>query len=88
MSRDITFRKILNFLAFCAIMIIAASILLSNDVLSISFLGWMRYMAEIVAYGIVAIAAFFFARSKRNVAYMIAYIIAMVVLVIFYIIGF
>lgn len=78
--------QFVNFLAYISIGLIAVVLVLGK------LLGWlinpnvlsvMTLIAEIIAYTITAIFAFFFAKSKHNKGWMIAYIIFVVVIIVF-----
>jgi len=83
------FRKFLNLLGYIAIMLIAVAwiigfifkkgtVLTPHDVAtSLIFFG------NLFAYFITAVAAFYYARSKRSIWYLIAYIVAIVLIVLF-----
>lgn len=84
MANNFKFEKFLNFIAYVAIVFVALAVLL----------GWLwpdllilRRIAEIIAYFITAISAFYFARSKRNVWVMISYVVACILIIVFLILG-
>ena len=84
-------KQIVNFFAYISIALIATvSIvggllgwLISADVLNI-----LTLVAQIIAYLITAVFAFFFAKSKRSIGWMVAYIIFVIVIIVFTAINF
>ena len=52
--------------------------LISPDVVNI-----LNLIAQIIAYTITAVYAFMYAKSKRSIGWMVAYIIFVVVIIIF-----
>ncbi len=82
------FGKVINFIAFVGLTIIAVVLIMQKIFASSdsSFLGALRVIGESIAYTITAISAFFFVRSKRNVWWYVAYTIAAVLVVVFVII--
>ena len=84
-------KQLVNFLAYLAVGLIAIALILGK------LLGWlinpqvlaiMNLVAQIVAYTITAVFAFCFAKSKRNKGWMIAYLVFVVVIIVFTIINF
>lgn len=78
--------KFVNFMAFISIAIIAVVLLLGK------ILGWLiddnvlnalNIIAQVIAYIITAVYAFFYAKSKKNIGWMIAYIIFIIVIIVF-----
>lgn len=81
------FGKFLNVLAYISIVLVAAALVLSK------ILGWakagadvasaVRLIANILAYFVTAIAAFYYVRSKKNIWFTIVYIVALVLIIVF-----
>lgn len=69
-------------LIFVAIALILTQIAGSGSVLS-DIADVLYRIANALAYILIAISAFFYAKTKRNIVYMITYIVAVVLLVIF-----
>lgn len=76
----------LNCVAYVAIALIAISLVLGK------LLGWlinpnvlaiMTLIAEVIAYIITAVYGFFFAKSKKTIGWMVAYIIFVVLIIVF-----
>ena len=82
------FRKVINFIAFAGLMIVAVVLILQKIKLSGDLLNAFRTIGESIAYTVTAISAFFYVQSKRNVWWYVAYTIAVVLIVIFMIIRF
>ncbi len=79
MANNFKFEKFLNFLAYVAIIFVAVALLLGKVINSLTAL---RDIAEIMAYFITAISAFYYARSKRNPWIIVAYIVAVVIIIV------
>ena len=80
-------KQFVNLLAYFAIAFIALALVINKILGALSvgtaIAGALSLIAQIIAYAITAVFAFFFAKSKRNIAWMIVYIIAVVLIVIF-----
>ena len=81
--------KFVNFMAFISIAIIAVVLLVGK------ILGWLiddnvlnalNLIAQVIAYIITAVYAFFYAKSKKNIGWMIAYIIFIIVIIVFFVV--
>ena len=79
-------KQFVNFLAYGAIMLVALALVLQrifNAVgLSSTLIGVMNTVAQCIAYAITAVFAFLYAKSKRNIWFMISYIIAVVLIIV------
>lgn len=84
-------KSFINFVAYIAIAFIALALIMGK------LLGWLinpnilsalNLIAQIIAYSITAIFAFFFAKSKKSIGWMIAYIIFVIAIIIFLILGY
>ena len=84
MSKDISLRKIVNFLAFIGVIFVAIVIALRAFGFASGIAGALSTIAFFISLAVMALAAFFYARSKRNIGFMIAYIIAVVVILVTY----
>ena len=71
-----------NFLSFVAIILVGLALILKNT----SFGDKLSDIASIIAYAMLAIFSFFYARSKRNLVFIILWIAAVVLIVVSYII--
>ena len=80
------FGKIVNFIAFAGLIIVAVVLILQKINLSGDLLNAFRTIGESIAYSITAISAFFYVKSKRNVWWYVAYAVAVVLVLIFMII--
>ena len=83
-------KQFVNFLAYISIALIAIALLVGQ------ILGWlispnviriMNLVAQVIAYSITAVYAFMFAKSKRSIGWMVAYIIFIVVIIVFMVLG-
>ena len=79
-------KQFVNFLAYISIALIAVALFVGK------ILGWLispnvvnvlNLVAQIIAYTITAVYAFMFAKSKRSIGWMVAYIIFVVVIIVF-----
>ncbi|MFA6860308.1 MAG: hypothetical protein WCR30_02870 [Clostridia bacterium] len=71
--RDLSFKKVVNFFAFIAVVLIALALLLFKlfpQVATIKLIG------EIIAYIVTLIAAFNFVKMKRNAIITVIYAIS------------
>ena len=79
-------KQIVNFMAYISVALIAIVLILGK------LLGWLinpnvlnllNVIAQIIAYIITAVYAFSFAKSKKNIAWMIAYVIFVILIIVF-----
>ncbi|MBR2969877.1 MAG: hypothetical protein IKC49_02355 [Clostridia bacterium] len=79
-------KSFVSLLSYIAIALIATALVLGK------LLGWLindnvlnvlMLIAQIVAYTITAVYAFSFARSKKSIGWMIAYIIFVILIIVF-----
>ena len=79
-------KQFVNFLAYISIALIAVALfvgkilgwLISPDVVNV-----LNLIAQIIAYTITAVYAFMYAKSKRSMGWMVAYIIFVIVIIVF-----
>ena len=80
-------RGFVTFLAYLSICLIALALILQFifDRVGLSFtvILAMNTIAQFIAYAITAVFAFYFAKSRRNIGFMIAYVIAVILIVVF-----
>lgn len=79
------FKGIINLLAFVAVGLIGVTLLLNSIGILGEISGAFTMVANILAYIITAIAAFYYVRNKKNVWVWIIYVVALVLIVISYI---
>ena len=72
-------RGVVNFLSFVATVCIGVALVLSK-IGSIS--GVFRTVAEVIAYSLTAISAFFYVQHKRHWAYYLIWLICVVLIVV------
>ena len=77
-------KKVINFFAYVAIMFVAIAITIGTIWKAVAPL---RQIAEIIAYVITGISAFYYARSKQQPGYMIAFVVASVIIVLMLVLG-
>ena len=76
------FKSVMNLLAFVAIILIAVSLILSKINFAASINSACTLIANVIAYLMVAISSFYFVRSRRGIAYLITWIVCVVVIVV------
>lgn len=76
-----------NFLAYLAIVLVALALILEYVLgalgVSATVVGAMSTIAQFISYAITSVFGFFYAKSKKSIAFMITYIIAVVLIVVF-----
>lgn len=82
---DIKIKKIVNLLAFYAIALFGFTLILDWIGLFGDLSGSIKEIAGIVAFSITAVYAFFYARSKQKLVYIIIYVIAVMLLLLRYV---
>ena len=82
-KRTITFRGIVNFISYIAVFCIGIALLLQVCLKSNSFSSAFQMVAECLAYVVVSISAFFYARNKRSIWYLICWIVAVILIIVF-----
>lgn len=80
-------KGIINFLSFISVGLIGVTLLLGKIGILPGISGALIIVANVLAYIITAIAAFYYVRSKKNVWVWIVYIVSIVLIVISYIIN-
>lgn len=75
-----------NFMAFVALMFIGIALILTKIIGAGAVVNALQLVSEIIAYCMVSISAFYYARSKRNLLFLILWIVAIVLIVVSYII--
>ena len=80
-----------NFMAYIAIAFIAVALILGKILsavgLSSSVIGALNLVAQIIAYAITAVFAFYYAKSRKHIAWMICYIIFVIAIIVFLVLG-
>ena len=80
-------KSFVNFMAYIAIAFIAVALILGKILsavgLSSTVIGALNLIAQIIAYFITAVYAFFFAKSKQKAGWMVAYVIFIVLIIVF-----
>ena len=80
-----------NFMAYIAIAFIAVALILGKIFsavgLSSTIIGALNLIAQVIAYAITAVYAFYYAKSRKHIGWMIAYIIAVVAIIVFLVLG-
>lgn len=79
-------KQIVNFMAYISVALIAIVLIvgkLLGWLVNANILNLLNVIAQIIAYIITAVYAFCFAKSKRNIGWMIAYIVFIVLIIVF-----
>ena len=84
-------KSIVSFLSYIAIAFIAVALILGKILgavgLSSTVIGALNLIAQIIAYAITAVYAFAYAKSRKSMGWMVAYIIFVVAIIIFLVLG-
>ncbi len=80
-----------NFMAYIAIAFIAVALILGKIFaavgLSSTVIGALNLIAQIIAYTITAVFAFYYAKSRKHIAWMICYILFVIAIIVFLVLG-
>ena len=79
-------KQIINFLAYISIALIAVVLVVGKVLgwlINDNILNALNTVAQVIAYTITAVYGFMFAKSKRSMGWMVAYIIFVVVIIVF-----
>lgn len=83
----INFKSFLNFIAFVAIVFIGVALIVKGILGADNQVGVaLELVAQIIAYAMLAIYGFFYARSKRSIVFLIVWIVSVVLIVVSYVI--
>ena len=85
-NKSVNWKGFINFLAYCGIVLIGLVLLLNTIFKPGEFTRALSLIANVIAYIIVAISAFYYAKSKRNFWFLLVWIIAIVLIIVFYIV--
>ena len=84
-------KSFVSFLSYIAIAFIAIALILGKILsavgLSSTVVGALNLIAQIIAYAITAVYAFAYAKSRKSIGWMVAYIIFVVAIIIFLVLG-
>jgi len=80
-----------NFMAYLAIAFIAVALILGKILgavgLSSTVVGALDLIAKVIAYAITAVFAFAYAKSRKHIAWMIAYVLFVIAIIVFVVLG-
>ena len=85
-NRSINWKGFINFLAYCGLVLIGLTLLLNTIFKDGEITRALSLIANVIAYILVSISAFYYAKSKRNMWFLIVWIVAVVLIVVFYIV--
>jgi hypothetical protein len=80
-----------NFLAYISIAFIAVALILGKIFSAFPKLATvtsaLSLIAQVIAYAITAVYAFYFAKSKKHITWMICYILFVIAIIVFLVLG-
>lgn len=78
----ISLRAFVNFIAYISVICVGVALMLKNTAVGSSF----TLIANVIAYSITAICGFLYAKSKRNMLFLVLWVIAVALIIISYVI--
>ena len=84
-------KSFVNLVAYIAVAFIAIALILGKVLgwlINPSIINALNLIAQIIAYAITAVFAFSFAKSKRSAGWMIAYVIFIILIIVFTVLNF
>jgi len=85
MAKD--FKRFLNLLAFIGIITVALALILAKIASGSTLGNALTIVANAIAYFITAIGAFYYAKSRGNIWYLVAYFVAIILVIVFMILN-
>jgi len=83
-------KQFVNLMAYISIAFIATSLILTKILGALevgsALIGALDLIAQVIAYSITAVYAFFFAKTRKNIGWLIAYVVFIVAIIFFIII--
>ena len=80
-----------NLLAYFAVAFIAVALILTKIFSAFPKLmavtEVLTLVAQVIAYSITAVYAFYFAKSKKHIAWMVCYILFVIAIIVFFVLG-
>ncbi len=80
-----------NLLAYFAVAFIAVALILTKIFSGFGKLALitsaLELIAQVIAYSITAVYAFYFAKSKKHIAWMICYVLFVIAIIVFFVLG-
>lgn len=80
-----------NFIAYIAVAFIAVALILGKIFSAFPKLAMvtnaLSLIAQIIAYAITAVFAFYFAKSRKHIAWMICYVLFVIAIIVFLVLG-
>ena len=81
-----TWKGFANLMAYIAVILVGVSLLIQACLKGNQVASVFKMIADIVAYVMLTIASFSYAKSRRSVVFLIIWIIAVVLIVVSYVI--
>ena len=82
---NLTYRSFASELAYIAVILVGCSLLIQALLKGSQIATVLKMTADILAYTMLVIASFSYARSRRNVIFVIIWIVSVVLIVVSYI---
>lgn len=84
MMSDLKGNRFFHLLAYIGLIFVAVSLTLNAIFQDQGLLALvLKTIAEVIAYSLTAYYAFFYVRSKRNITWLIIYIVAIILVAVF-----
>jgi|GEM_PF-3044545 len=83
---ELKLKKLLHAIAYFALVFLAIALVLkqiSRGDLFVGIADVLKMLADLAAYTLIGISAFFYVKTKRNLIYMITYVVAVIAVVMF-----
>lgn len=78
-------RSFANLLAYIAVILVGVALIIRSVFSGSVVAYWVKFAADIIAYVMLAVSSFAYARSRRNVIYIVLWLAAIVLIVVSYI---
>ncbi len=85
-NNSVNWKGFINFLAYCGMILIGVALILKAIFKEGDVTRALGLIANIIAYVLVTISAFYYAKSKRNFWFLLVWLIALVLIIVFYVI--
>ena len=82
-NSSINWRSFMNFIAYVAICCVGVALVLSKVLPFPALAGAFEKVAQILAYAVTAVSAFYYTRVKRHWAFIAVWLVAIVLIIVF-----
>lgn len=83
---NFTFRSFANLMAYIAVVLVGTALLIQSVLKGNQIAQAFKMVADAIAYVMLAITSFSYAKSRRNVVFILIWLVAVVLIVVSYII--